>query len=48
MPRKGIQDVDVERFVKTHYRELDPNLESLKDGCREGQNPLKAFAGMCG
>ncbi len=39
---KSIQDVDVEEFVTTHYGELDPNLESLKEECAEGQDPIRS------
>jgi hypothetical protein len=38
---KSIHDVDVEEFVTTHYIELDPNLESLKEECGEGQDPIR-------
>jgi hypothetical protein len=41
-PRQGIHDVDVERFVKTHYNELDPNLESLQEECGEGQAYIRS------
>jgi hypothetical protein len=39
---KSIHDVDVEEFVTTHYIELDPNLESLKEECGEGQDPIRS------
>jgi hypothetical protein len=42
-PRKGIHDVDVEEFVKRHYNELDPNLESLKEECGEGQDSIRSL-----
>ncbi len=42
MSGKGnIHDVDVEDFVTTHYKELDANLESLKEECGEGQDPIR-------
>lgn len=40
--QKSIRDVAVEQFVNTHYIELDPNLESLKDECGEGQDPIRS------
>ena len=39
---KTIHDVDVEDFVTNHYSELDPELENLKDGCGEGQDPIRS------
>jgi hypothetical protein len=39
---KSIRDVDVENHVLTHYRELDPNLESLKEQCGEGQDAIQS------
>jgi hypothetical protein len=39
---KSIHDVDVEEFVTTHYIELDPHLESLKEECGEGQDPIRS------
>ncbi len=39
---KSIHDVDVKEFVTTHYSELDPNLEILKEECEEGQDPIRS------
>ena len=39
---KDIHHVDVEEFVTTHYVELNPNLENLKEECGEGQDPIRS------
>ena len=39
---KTIHDVDVEDFLTSHYNELDPDLENLKDGCGEGQDAIRS------
>jgi hypothetical protein len=36
----GIHAIDIEKFLDTHYAEVDPELGNLEAECREGWDPI--------
>jgi hypothetical protein len=41
---KGIRDVDLQKFLKTRYLEIRPDLDVLEEQCPEGQDHVQSLA----
>jgi hypothetical protein len=41
---KGIRDVDLKKFLREHYSEVQPDLAELETECGEGQRPIQSIA----